>query len=116
MDIDPVDISIYSKERKLDDVQNICDLIEIGCLDFQVKLEREAFQNDEYEVINSHTREIQFKCQNFQMVLSVQDCLSFRAVKRIIMWKAGVSDYWIKFLLNETLFTDNCIFSKFTSR
>jgi hypothetical protein len=40
MDINPVDISICSKERKLSDVQIIWDLIEVQCLDFQVKCER----------------------------------------------------------------------------
>jgi hypothetical protein len=44
------------------------------------------------------------------MVLFIQDCFSFRTVKRILLWKAGVDGSWIKFLLNESLFTDSSKF------
>jgi hypothetical protein len=108
MDINPVEISILSKKRKLEDARIVLDVIETGCLDLQVKLEREDFQDEEYKIISSHVRDIQFKCQKFQMMLSVQDCLSFRTVKEIILWKAGINNCWIKFMLSETLFTDNC--------
>jgi hypothetical protein len=42
------------------------------------------------------------------MVLDIQDCLSIRIIKKVILWKAGVADSWIKFLLNEAVYTDNC--------
>jgi hypothetical protein len=42
------------------------------------------------------------------MVLAIQDCLSIKVIKKIILWKAGVINSWIKFLLNEAIYTDNC--------
>jgi hypothetical protein len=52
--INPVEISILSKRRELENTQNVWDIIETGCWDLQVKLERRAFQDEEYNIINSH--------------------------------------------------------------
>jgi hypothetical protein len=41
------------------------------------------------------------------MVLSIQKCFSLRIAKKIILWKTDFKGIWIKFLLNEALFTDD---------
>jgi hypothetical protein len=84
MDINPIDIVIYSRKRMSEDEETIWDLISNGFFNFQIKLERKTLQVDEYEVINVNTREIQFRCENFQVILSIQDCFSFKTTKRII--------------------------------
>jgi hypothetical protein len=42
------------------------------------------------------------------MVLTIQGSLSIKVIKKIILWKAGIVNRWIKFLLNEATYTDNC--------
>jgi hypothetical protein len=108
LDINPVELVIYSKKKKANDLQIIWNLVETGHLDYQIKFEREAFQVDDFKIISTHTRELQFKCDNFQMVLDIQDCLSIRVIKKVILRKAGVAGSWIKFLLNEAVYSDNC--------
>jgi hypothetical protein len=45
------------------------------------------------------------------MMMSIQKDFSLRVAKRIILWGTNFKDIWIKFLLNEALFTvDNKIF------
>jgi hypothetical protein len=48
------------------------------------------------------------ECKNetFQMMLSIQSCFSLRVVKEIIIWKTDFRDVWIRFLLNQALYTD----------
>jgi hypothetical protein len=108
LDVNPVDLVIYSKKRRMTDSQIIWEKIKSGHLEYQVKFEREAFQVEDYKIIDAHTREMQFKCENFQMELAIQNNLSIKVIKKIILWKAGIVNIWIKFLLNEAVYTDNC--------
>jgi hypothetical protein len=65
-----------------------------------------TIQEDEYEVINFFARSLKFKCNVFQMFLTIQSSLSLKAVKKIILLKTDFKETWIKFNLNEALFTD----------
>jgi hypothetical protein len=98
IDINPVNISIYSKKRKLSDAQNVWGLTVEGCLDFQTKLEREAFQNEDYKVINSHKMSCNSKVIIFKWLCLYKIVLVSEQLKRLFYGKlelmvAGLNSY-----------------------
>jgi hypothetical protein len=76
-----------------------------GNMEFEIKLKMNSIQHNDFEVISVVTRNFQFKYDVFQIMMSIQDSLSLRVVKKIILWKPDFKNTWMKYLLNEALYT-----------
>jgi hypothetical protein len=98
-------ISIYDRKKLQADDIKIWDLLKSGIMGLEIAFEKNPIQHEESSIINAVTRNIQFKCDMFNLSLTIQNNLSLRIVKKIKLWKTEFSNTWIKFLLNEALYT-----------
>jgi hypothetical protein len=90
----------------MNDDDNLWEADNLGAKNFVVSFEMNPIQISQYKIIDFKARSIKLKCEIFQLYLTLQNNLSFKTVKKIILMKTEMNNFWIMFNLNEALFTD----------
>jgi hypothetical protein len=78
------------------------DLMIKKIMEVEIKLKLNLIQHKDFEIIIAVTRSIKFKCDVFQLLLTAQNSLSLRIIKRIILWKTDFKNTWMKFPISNT--------------
>jgi hypothetical protein len=73
---------------------------------YLIKFGREVYNADLFEVIQFQARKLIFKENDVRIQLTIHSSLSIRVIKEIILAKLKIKSAWIKFMLNEKLFSD----------
>jgi hypothetical protein len=69
IDVAPANILVITKKKIPSDNELIWNLMNNGNMEFLIDLQMNPIQVEEFSVISANTRNLQFKCETFQMML-----------------------------------------------